>query len=191
MQEKQQIILASGSPRRIEMFENLGLNFKSVVSDVEEITDETNPCDIVMSLAEKKAKHVFKSTKGLVVAADTIVWFDKKALNKPKDKTDAKEMLKKLSGNVHEVYTGICIINNEKTITDYCKTKVYFKNITEDEIDRYIKTEEPMDKAGSYNIGGLSAVFIEKIEGDFFNVVGFPISLFSSLMSREFGYNII
>lgn len=189
--QRQQIILASGSPRRIEIFKNLGIDFKSVISDVEETTNETAPEEIVKSLSQKKAKHVFEETKGLVVAADTIVWFNNKALNKPKDKQDAFNMLSQLSGKQHEVYTGICIISDKKIINDYCKTTVFFKDIRQDEIERYIETNEPMDKAGAYNIGGLGSIFVKKIEGDFFNVVGFPTSMFSSLISEEFGYNII
>ncbi len=187
---QEQIILATASPRRIEIFKNLGLNFISVSADIDETSDEMLPNDIVKSLAQKKALHVYKNIGGLVVAADTIVWFDNKALNKPKDKKEAKKMLSMLSGKEHEVYTGICIVKDENIITDYCKTRVFFKLLRDDEIDRYIVSQEPMDKAGAYNIGGLGAVFVERIEGDFFNVVGFPISLFYSLIYENFGYNI-
>lgn len=174
------IILASASPRRKEILELADLSFDIMPSDAEEITTKTAPNEVVMELAAIKAKDIYsKSDKqSMVVGADTVVAYQGEILGKPSDEEDAKRMLSMLSGKTHEVYTGVCIIEDGKEKTFYEETKVTFYEISEEMIEHYIKTGEPMDKAGSYGIQGKAAIFIKEIEGDYYNVVGFPIARF-------------
>ena len=174
------IILASASPRRKEILELADLKFDVMPSDAQEITTKTAPNEVVMELASIKAKDIYKKSEkqSMVVGADTVVAYQGQILGKPTDEADAKRMLTMLSGQTHEVYTGVCVIEDGKTKTFYEETKVTFYEISDEQIDRYIKTGEPMDKAGSYGIQGKAAVFIKGIEGDYYNVVGFPIADF-------------
>ena len=174
------IILASASPRRKEILELADLKFDVMPSDAQEITTKTAPNEVVMELASIKAKDIYKKLEkqSMVVGADTVVAYQGQILGKPADEADAKRMLTMLSGQTHEVYTGVCVIEDEKIKTFYEETKVTFYEISDEQIDRYIKTGEPMDKAGSYGIQGKAAVFIKGIEGDYYNVVGFPIARF-------------
>lgn len=174
------IILASASPRRKEILELADLKFDVMPSDAQEITTKTAPNEVVMELASLKAKDIYKKSEkqSMIVGADTVVAYQGQILGKPTDEADAKRMLTMLSGQTHEVYTGVCIIEDGKTKTFYEETKVTFYEISDEQIDRYIKTGEPMDKAGSYGIQGKAAVFIKGIEGDYYNVVGFPIARF-------------
>lgn len=174
------IILASASPRRKEILELADLKFDVMPSDAQEITTKTAPNEVVMELASIKAKDIYKKSEkqSMIVGADTVVAYQGQILGKPTDKADAKRMLTMLSGQTHEVYTGVCIIEDGKTKTFYEETKVTFYEISDEQIDHYIKTGEPMDKAGSYGIQGKAAVFIKGIEGDYYNVVGFPIARF-------------
>ena len=174
------IILASASPRRKEILELADLKFDVMSSDAQEITTKTAPNEVVMELASIKAKDIYKKSEkqSMVVGADTVVAYQGQILGKPADEADAKRMLTMLSGQTHEVYTGVCVIEDGKTKTFYEETKVTFYEISDEQIDRYIKTGEPMDKAGSYGIQGKAAVFIKGIEGDYYNVVGFPIARF-------------
>ena len=174
------IILASASPRRKEILELADLEFDVMPSDAQEITTKTAPNEVVMELASLKAKDIYKKSEkqSMIVGADTVVAYQGQILGKPTDKADAKRMLTMLSGQTHEVYTGVCVIEDGKTKTFYEETKVTFYEISDEQIDRYIKTGEPMDKAGSYGIQGKAAVFIKGIEGDYYNVVGFPIARF-------------
>ena len=174
------IILASASPRRKEILELADLKFDVMPSDAQEITTKTAPNEVVMELASIKAKDIYKKSEkqSMVVGADTVVAYQGQILGKPADEADAKRMLTMLSGQTHEVYTGVCVIEDGKTKTLYEETKVTFYEISDEQIDRYIKTGEPMDKAGSYGIQGKAAVFIKGIEGDYYNVVGFPIARF-------------
>lgn len=174
------IILASASPRRKEILELADLKFDVMPSDAQEITTKTAPNEVVMELALIKAKDIYKKSEkqSMIVGADTVVAYQGQILGKPTDEADAKRMLTMLSGQTHEVYTGVCIIEDGKTKTFYEETKVTFYEISDEQIDHYIKTGEPMDKAGSYGIQGKAAVFIKGIEGDYYNVVGFPIARF-------------
>ena len=174
------IILASASPRRKEILELADLKFDVMPSDAQEITTKTAPNEVVMELASLKAKDIYKKSEeqSMIVGADTVVAYQGQILGKPTDEADAKRMLTMLSGQTHEVYTGVCVIEDGKTKTFYEETKVTFYEISDEQIDRYIKTGEPMDKAGSYGIQGKAAVFIKGIEGDYYNVVGFPIARF-------------
>lgn len=174
------IILASASPRRKEILELADLKFDVMPSDAQEITTKTAPNKVVMELASLKAKDIYKKSEkqSMIVGADTVVAYQGQILGKPTDEADAKRMLTMLSGQTHEVYTGVCVIEDGKTKTFYEETKVTFYEISDEQIDHYIKTGEPMDKAGSYGIQGKAAVFIKGIEGDYYNVVGFPIARF-------------
>ena len=174
------IILASASPRRKEILELADLEFDVMPSDAQEITTKTAPNEVVMELASIKAKDIYEKSEkqSMIVGADTVVAYQGQILGKPTDEADAKRMLTMLSGQTHEVYTGVCVIEDGKTKTFYEETKVTFYEISDEQIDYYIKTGEPMDKAGSYGIQGKAAVFIKGIEGDYYNVVGFPIARF-------------
>lgn len=174
------IILASASPRRKEILELADLKFDIMPSNAQEITTKTAPNEVVMELASIKAKDIYEKSEkqSMIVGADTVVAYQGQILGKPTDEADAKRMLTMLSGQTHEVYTGVCVIEDEKIKIFYEETKVTFYEISDEQIDRYIKTGEPMDKAGSYGIQGKAAVFIKGIEGDYYNVVGFPIARF-------------
>lgn len=190
-----QIILASASPRRKELLEQIGLEFEICPAKGEEIITKTIPEEVVMELSKQKAEEVaaLVSSFGenhkeittpsdiLVIGADTVVAYGGKILGKPVDEADAKRMLTMLSGNTHSVFTGVTLVLIDKTgrageLVFYEKTDVKMHTMTETEIDRYIATAEPMDKAGSYGIQGKCAIHIEKIDGDYNNVVGLPIA---------------
>lgn len=176
----QKIILASGSPRRREIFTKLSLNFQYVTSKIKEEFNEDLPVtDEVMKIAAMKAYDVARIyDEAFIIAADTIVYFDNKILGKPADAKEAKEMLRMLSGNTHEVITGVAVINKKAEVCErfYETTKVTFKTISDSLIDWYIEKDEPFDKAGSYAIQDKGAVLIKKIDGDYNNVVGLPVS---------------
>lgn len=180
------IILASSSPQRTELLNLIGLEHKIIPSDVEEIVDYSKkPFEIVQDLAYQKAVSIMNkcSKSDIIIGADTIVYLDK-VYGKPKDVLDAKETLQKLQGNIHSVFTGLCIINNENgaIYKTYDETKVKFRQLTEAQIDKYISTKEPINKAGSYTIKGKGAILIEKIDGCFYNVVGLPIHKLSIIL---------
>ncbi len=170
------IILASQSPRRQELLKLITDDFEIKVSNVDEtLPDGITPKDAVMYLSKIKAR-VFADSENIVVGADTVVSLDGKILGKPKDEENAREMLKFLSGKSHSVFTGVTLANSKKTKTFAVETKVKFFELTDDEIDAYIKTGEPFDKAGAYGIQGYGSLLVEKIDGDYFNVVGLPVS---------------
>ncbi len=170
------IILASKSPRRKELMEYVGEEFVIESAEVDESYDEKlSPDKVVEYLSHIKAMPL-NNGKDIVVGADTVVSVDGIILGKPKDEKDAFEMLKKLSGREHTVYTGVTLAKGEKINTFSVVTKVYFYELTDEEILEYIKSGEPMDKAGAYGIQGKGCIFIEKIDGDYFNVVGLPVS---------------
>jgi septum formation protein len=180
-------ILASSSPRRIEILKNLNLEFLVMPSNYEEqIKENLSPGETAVHLAKNKAIDVYNRVGGnkLIVAADTIVFCDEKILGKPSNFDDAYNMLKKLSGKKHKVITGICIVNNDlnSILEEFEETVVEFKELSESEIINYIKTGEPMDKAGAYGIQGYGGFFVKGIQGCYFNVVGFPVYKFYSIM---------
>ncbi|WP_448820867.1 Maf family protein [Cetobacterium sp.] len=175
------MILASKSPRRKEILAQLGFQLQIESKDVEEISDKIDIVEQIEEISLKKVMAVaVENPKEFVVGADTVVVIDGKVLGKPKDKEDAKKMLKSLSGRSHEVITAYTLINLEKNIeiTESVKSVVYFKQISDKEIEWYIKSEEAMDKAGAYGIQGLGSIFVDKIDGDFFAIMGFPINHF-------------
>ena len=186
------MILASASPRRKEILENFGFSFKTIVKNIDETSDKTRAEEKILEIAEKKARATaIDLPDENIVGADTVVVVDGKILGKPKDEKEAFSMLKSLSGRSHEVITAFSFININKNISysDYEITKVYFKNLTDDEINWYINTKEPMDKAGAYGIQGKGAFFVEKIEGDFFSVMGFPLGKFVRFLNKT-GFNL-
>lgn len=172
------IVLASGSPRRRELLSQAGVEYIVDPADIEEITSETLPAKVVEDLSRQKAQAVAASHKGeVVLAADTVVAFDDKILGKPTDEEDAFKMLTELSGRTHQVYTGVTIVDengNTKTFSE-CTDVTMYENSPE-AIKSYIQSGEPMDKAGAYGIQGLGAVLVEKISGDYNNVVGLPLA---------------
>ena len=176
-----QIFLASKSPRRRKLLKQLGISFKSFSVDLnEEILDGEHPVQTVRRLALHKSEAAsLKVSKGIIITADTIVVLNKEIIGKPKDEKDAYRILSKLSGKTHLVFTGFVVKNlySGKSIVDYERTKVTFRELTSKEIYDYIKTGSPIDKAGAYGIqDDFGAVFVEKIEGCYYNVVGLPLA---------------
>lgn len=187
------LILASGSPRRKKLLLQLGLTFEIIPSKIEEIIEpDSKPDEIVKNLAFQKAFSVAENRSDcLVIAADTIVVLDNKILGQPSDTSEAIEMLHSLSGKNHEVYTGVALLRcNERAkiineVRFHERTKVSFATLTESEIMEYVRTGSPMDKAGAYGIqDDRGSLFISGIEGDFYNVVGFPLHKFYQKMKQ-------
>lgn len=192
--QTKEIILASRSPRRVMLLERFGINFTCKPAEIDEtIFPSENPIQAVKRLAKMKADIAADSFgTGIVIAADTIVIYRGEILGQPRNKDDAYEKLSILSGQSHEVVTAICVkdISNNNFEIGTEITKVYFRRISYEEILRYINTGEPMDKAGAYGIQGIGAIFVEKIEGCFFNVVGLPLGKLS-LMLKKFGVDLL
>lgn len=188
------IILASASPRRKEILENTNVKFDVVKSEIDEvILDQELPSQVVMRLAFEKCMDIaHRYEDDLVIGADTVVVLDDIILGKPKDKDDATSMIKKLSGKTHQVITGISLINlnANKKIIDYVVSNVKFKDLSEEDIKDYIQTNESLDKAGAYGIQGYGALLVEEIQGDYFNIVGLPISRLSDLLKENFSINL-
>ena len=173
------LILASGSPRRHFLMKELGLKFEVRIKETNEsFPSELKAEQISIYLAEKKAEAFRSEIKKneLLITADTIVWINGQVLNKPTDHDDAFGMLRLLSGRMHEVFTGVCLMSKEKTKTFFCATKVFFRELSDEEIDYYITTYKPFDKAGAYGAQEwIGYVGVEKIEGSYFNVMGLPL----------------
>lgn len=191
------IILASASPRRRELLRNMGLRFETAVSNApEQLIDGESPQDTVMRLAAEKAAvaagHTDAGEKCIVIGADTVVVIDGEILGKPSGKEQAAEMLARLSGRTHTVYTGICVLESctNKRVCDCVATQVTFRELTDDQISRYIKTGEPMDKAGAYGIQQLGSMLVERINGDYFSVVGLPVCRLSEILAGDFGIDL-
>lgn len=190
------IILASSSPRRKELLEKYNLNPIIFKPDVEEkeLTKE-KPIQIAMSLAFEKALWVSDhfENEEIIIGADTIVVYQNEVLGKPKDIEDAFRMLNLLSGKTHYVITGLSIIkaNSNLKIVDYEKTKVEFRKLSKDQINRYIKTKEPMDKAGAYGIQGYGEILVKGIDGCYSNVVGLPLGKLDYLLDKFFNMKIL
>ncbi len=177
------IILASASPRRRELLEQIGLSFAVIPAQAEELITKEKPWDIVAELAGRKADEIYRTVNEkncLIIGADTVVSYEGRILGKPKDEEGAREMLSMLSGQTHEVYTGVALLfckdGNLTCRSLYEKTEVTMYSISSGEIDAYIRSKEPMDKAGAYGIQGLAAKFVRTIDGDYNNVVGLPVA---------------
>ena len=197
------IVLASASPRRAELLKNIGLEFSVRPDDSEEIsTPGLDPAETVKELARNKASNVAGKIRNagglgdeevLVIGADTVVVLSGEILGKPKDEADAERTLRRLSGNRHEVYTGVSVIDtfSGREVCDHEATVVEFRDISDEEIAAYIRTGEPMDKAGAYGVQNLGALFVKRIEGDYFNVVGLPLCKLGMILKKEFGVRLI
>ena len=188
-----EIILASASPRRAEILRNIGLEFQVKSFEIDESPyEKEHPEDYVKRISEEKLKEAlkfFKDNKYIIITADTVVYKDK-FLQKPKSKKEAIDMLRLISGTDHYVYSAISVSKNHKILTKLSKTKVVFHKMSNEEINWYVNTGEPMDKAGAYGIQGLGSLFIKKIEGSYHNVVGFPIDVFYNII-KELNINIL
>ena len=180
-----QIILASQSPRRQELMGLFRLPFTVKVADVDESMDSNQtPEREVARVSRQKAAAVCREADDVVIAADTIVVCDGQILGKPKNEDDARRMLGMLSGKRHQVMTGLTVLRGDKEIVCTEVTDIYFRKLSEKEIDRYVQTGEPMDKAGSYAIQGGAALFAQKITGDYFNVVGLPVCQLGQILRK-------
>jgi len=182
------IILASASPRRKEILSMLGIDFEVIVSSADEKSDIKEPSGLVGYLSKIKAESVYnKNPNSIVIGADTVVYLPEVGImGKPKSKTDAYNMISALSGKTHEVFTGVTVTDISGSVTFSTVTHVTFKKLSEDEIESYVSTDEPYDKAGAYAVQGRAGVFVERLDGDYFNVVGLPISpLYDVLRKKE------
>ena len=182
------LILASKSPRRSEILSNLGYNFKVLTAETDESSNIVNPNELVIELSKRKAfavKNKFDILdEQIIVACDTVVATENEILGKPKNEADAIRMLQKLSGNVHSVYSGLCLIKGNNVLTDFCKTDVYFDKLSDDDINWYISQNVWSDKEGAYGIQGKACIFINKIDGDYFNVVGLPVNILNKMIKK-------
>ena len=188
-------ILASNSPRRQEIFRKLNIEFEVITSDIEEIIDNNiPPYRLACDLAYQKASSIITHIQGdaIIIAADTIV-YNNGVFGKPHNHQAAYEMIKSLSGKTHEVITGLAIIdtNTNKEVKEYEITKVHFRKIEDEEIYKYIATGEPMDKAGGYGIQGKASLFIRKIDGDYYNVVGLPVYKLGEILKNKFDISLL
>jgi septum formation protein len=188
------IVLASGSPRRLQLLKMIGIEDFRVIPDggEEEISPGLSPEQTVCKIALQKAVNVslLCSDTDIIIAADTLVYLDDRPLSKPESPGEAADMLRALSGRRHSVYTGIVLFRDGDKKIETEITDVYFREISESEIYAYVKTGEPMDKAGAYGAQGRGAVFVKRIEGDFFNVMGLPLCRLSTML-KEFGVILI
>ena len=181
------IILASQSPRRRELLERMGISdFEIIPAQGEEMFDPgLTPGQLVEELSRRKCAEVAAGRPdALVIAADTVVAIEGRVLGKPRDREGAARMLAALSGREHVVYTGLTVSRNGETVTEHEATPVRFRPLTGEEIEHYIATGEPMDKAGAYGIQGYGCVLVEGISGDYYNVMGLPVCRLSRLLAR-------
>lgn len=184
------IILASGSPRRRELLEQIGVkDYRIVTPDVDEhVAGRPAPAALVEELSRRKAEAVREKAgaDALVIAADTVVALDGAILGKPHSREEAVQMLAALSGKEHAVYTGVTVLRGDEAVTEHERTAVTFRELTGAEIDAYVSTGEPMDKAGAYGIQGVGALLVSGIGGDYFNVMGLPVCRLGRVL-RSFG----
>ena len=189
-----QIVLASGSPRRRELLERVGVtDFTVRVPEVEEYFPEgLTPPEVVSYISREKAEAAVKlcGPEDIVITADTMVFLDDQRLGKPRDEAHALEMLTALQGRKHTVCTGVSVCRGAKRLTETESTDVFFRPATEAQLRRYIATGEPMDKAGAYGVQGRGALLVERLEGDFFNVMGLPVLRLARMLER-FGVSLL
>lgn len=173
------LVLGSASPRRQALLKDAGFDFELITADIEEnFSDDLKAQEIPIFLSKLKANHLIKNLPDnkILITADTIVWYDNKALNKPVDFSDAVRMLKELSGQKHEVFTGVCITSHQKQVSFFVRTVVTFKSLSDEEIEFYVSNYKPFDKAGAYGAQDwIGLVAVEKIDGSYFNVMGLPV----------------
>ena len=186
------MILASNSQRRQEILKDVGFNFKVITNDIEEISDKKIITEKILDIAEKKLESIAKNNVNeFILAADTVVELDGKIFGKPKNREEAFRVLKALSGKIHKVITAYVFKNISKNILikDVVISEVKFLELDDDTIDWYLNTGEPFDKAGAYGIQGYGRILVEKINGDYYSIMGFPISNFLKNL-RKIGYKI-
>ncbi len=185
------LILASKSPRRKQLLEQMGLSFLVRAADVDETMDPSlTPAQAVAEISRRKAAATPAAPEDLVIAADTVVVLGDTILGKPRTEEEAVQMLRSLSGCKHQVMTGVTVQKGEETLTFTEITDVFFRKLSEREILAYVATKDPMDKAGSYGIQGLAALFVEKLCGDYFNVMGLPVCALGKAL-RHFGVEVL
>ncbi len=183
------IVLASKSPRRKELLEKIGLSFTVRTAEIDETMDPSLPLtQEICRVSGEKARAVapLVGEDALIISADTVVCVDGKRLGKPATPSEAGEMLRMLSGRSHEVVSGLCLLQGERCETCAVTTKIHFRPLGEGEIAAYVASGEPMDKAGAYGIQGLASIFVDRLEGDYYNVMGLPLCALSQLL-RRFG----
>jgi septum formation protein len=198
--ESARIVLASGSPRRLELLTNLGLNFEVIASQVEEtVPPGITPEELVRTLAGEKAhdvlKRLSKEQDTVVIGADTMVVLDGELIGKPEDEEDAKRMLRRLSARTHTVFTGVVVLKQQKhddlkTFEHVESSLVTFRKLDETEITAYVATREPLDKAGAYALQGVGAALVARVEGCYTNIIGLPVPNIVSML-RQAGVNIL
>lgn len=190
---KQQLILASKSPRRVELMRQIGLQFTVCPANIDESVEAgLKPAEAVALISRRKALEICRqhSKEAIVVACDTVVACDDRIFGKPNGPEDAAAMLRALSGRTHMVYSGLTVSRNAEAVTITECTEVTFRSLTDVEILAYVQSGEPMDKAGAYGIQGLGAVLVEKINGDYYNVVGLPLCQLMQML-RSFGVELL
>lgn len=181
-----QVILASGSPRRRELLASLGVNFTVEAADLDEHSEQTDPHEVARDLALQKGRAVFAShPDALVIASDTVVALGPKQLAKPSTPAENAKFIAELSGQVHHVYTGVAVLSPLGEDAEVSDTRVFFRTLTHSEVQWYAQSGEGLDKAGGYGIQGLGAALIERIEGEYSGVVGFPLSVVIGLLRRH------
>lgn len=182
------IVLASGSPRRHELLQRMGItDFDVRVPETDEsYSPQLTPAEIVMQISRQKADaaRFLCTAQEILITADTMVFLDEHRLGKPQNTAEALQMLLSLQGRKHTVCTGVTVRQGARSITECESTDVYFRPATEQELKAYIRTGEPMDKAGSYGVQGMGGLFVEKIDGDFYNVMGLPILRLSQMLGQ-------
>ncbi len=181
-------ILASGSPRRYEILNDIGLDFSVMLPNADETSGIEDPGMLTEELARRKGRAVALQVPddSVIISCDTVVWLDGRVMGKPKTEIEAAEMLRALSGKTHEVYSGICVIRGSRAVTAHEVTRVRFAALTEHDIELCVKLGAPCDKAGGYAVQGIASLFIEGIDGDYFNVVGLPMHLLSETLRHGF-----
>jgi len=188
-----QLVLGSGSPRRVQLLGDMGVKFTQIIPDIDETPAPSEPpLEYAVRLAEEKAMWVARNIESnqIVLGSDTVVVLDDKVLGKPEDKADALRILATLSGKQHVVSTALALANNQTVLASgFESTKVLFNEVTEAQIKAYIESGEPMDKAGAYGIQGMGAFLVDRIEGNLDNVVGLPGALLESLAARILGHS--
>ncbi len=179
-------ILASQSPRRRELLSMLGLEFETITADIDETMDPAlSPAEAVAQVCQRKAEAVGQNHPGrLIVAADTIVVVDDRILGKPKTEQAAKDMLHLLSGREHTVMTGFCLWQDGRAETHVEQTRLRFRPLSDEEIDAYVATGSPLDKAGAYGIQDQASIFVQQLDGDYYNVMGLPLCALTTCLRR-------
>ena len=181
-----EIVLASASPRRAQLLEMAGYEFEVMKTDTDENVTAESPAELVRILSSLKAADAARLTDKVVIAADTVVALDNTVLGKPADADDARRMLRELSGRAHSVYTGITVRRGDTIVTEAHETRVFMRKMSDYEIDGYVATGDPLDKAGAYGVQGRAGMFVSRLEGDYYTVVGLPLCRVSEILRDKF-----